>query len=362
MALVEPGHPYYETWIEGVEKNGWKVVGLPRSWELHLSHQLMLYLTLCPFVRVVHLIDIELWTLFGGLTPIRRILSFATVRLIILWPRMLRKHVVYSFGNVVPHEFDTPYEHKRHELICSLVNDVISLSPALTESLIKAGIDPAHIWPCEHADISDYFTVPADWPDFRHSYGISDCSTFLLHIGSIRPYKGVETVIEAVKRAQNPNLRLVIAGRPSSGYTVEMIQQMVTGEDRIILGPLRLLTNEEMGWMFKEADFCLLPYRNIGHSGLVCQSLGLGVPIIASSVGCLPDYVNSGTGLLFHPGDADQLAYLFDNCLHSFNRDQASAAGTRLMKQRTPERIGKRLVSIYNYHSSGQKPESNWLF
>jgi len=361
MMPVEPNHPFYLTWREGVEAAGWNVCWMSRGGGVEILDQLLLYLSLCFSVNVVHLIDLNLFRLAGEWTAASRQLSFAAMYVIVLWPKLLGRRVVYSFGNFVPHEFDTPAERKRHQLVCSLAHNVTSHSPSITQELIDSGLSTSRIWPAEQANISQYFESPLDGKNFRQQYNIPEDAIVLLHIGTIRPYKGIEIAIEAFRKAASPNLRLVIAGKPAVTYTAEGIADLVEGDRRIILGPLRLLSNEEMGWMFQAADYCLLPYREVGHSSLVCQSLGLGVPVIGSRAGSLPDYLEQGAGISFTPGDVEALANIFDN-LAQFDIENARATGLRIMQQRTPQRIGQRLARIYKYRRGGAAPESDWLF
>jgi glycosyltransferase involved in cell wall biosynthesis len=362
MAPIYPFQPYYLSWQQGIELAGWKVISLYRIFsEIDIVDQLFLYFFLCTKVKVVHLNDLDLQTLFATWNSIRSRLSLLTVRLMIWWPRILRKRIIYSFGNVTPHEYDNPAERLRHQIICSSVQDVTSLSPSMANGLVQIGIPEQRIWPLEHADIADYFHFPKDWLPLREKYHIPADAVVLLVIGTIRPYKGIENAIEAFKKTVDPQLRLFITGMPSAGYTEQHIQELVAGEGRIILGPLRLLSNEEMGWMFQDSDYCLLTYRGIDHSGLICQSLGLGVPVIAARVGTLPDYLKNGAGILFAPGDTDELAHILDN-LRSFDRSRAQAAGLAIMRARSPERIGRRLVKLYEYRRGGPQPEKEWLF
>lgn len=361
MMPVELKHPFYLSWRQGIEAAGWEVCWIPRGDGREILDQFLLYLVLCFSAKAVHLIDVNLHRLAGEWTSVDRIVSFVATYVIALWPRLLGRRVVYSFGNVVPHEFDTSAERKRHQIMCSLVQDVTSHSPSITQEIERSGIPTSRIWPAEQPDISEFFKVPVDWPNFREQYGIPEDAIVLLQIGTIRPYKGIETTIEAFKDSTDPRLRLVIAGKPAVTYTAARIAEMTAGDDRIILGPLRLLSDEEMAWMFQAADYCLLPYRDISHSSLVCQSLGLGVPVIGSRAGCLPDYLNKGAGIPFTPGDVKALATIFDD-LSSFDRASASAAGIRIMRQRTIDRIGQRLVRLYEYRRGGPTPESDWLF
>ena len=358
---VEPGHAYYETLRRGVEAAGWNVIWLPRTWEQKISHRLLLYFLLCPRADAVHLVDISLMTLFGEHSRLRISMGRAAIRAMVNWARLLGKRTIYSFGDWVPHEIQTGAEELRHRLICSLVQDLTSAGPSMTQALVESGVDAGRVWPLEHPDISDASRVPPGLPGCRESLGIPRDAIVLLHIGNIGYYKGLDIAIEAVKRAADARLRLVVAGCPTGSFPLERVLESAAGDPRIVLGPLRKLSYGEMGWLFGAANFCILPYRSIGQSGIVAQALGLGVPVIASRVGTLPDYVEPGTGLLFAPGDIDGLAQLLDS-LSAFDRQKASERGLAMMRRRPAERIGQRLVRLYEYRRGGPQPEGEWLF
>jgi glycosyltransferase involved in cell wall biosynthesis len=211
MAPIYPCHPFYQSWQQGIESAGWKVISLHRVFgKIEIVDQLLLYFFLCTKVQAVHLVDLDLQTLFGNWNSFRTALSLLTVRLMIGWPRILRKRIVYSFGNITPHEFDTPAERQRHRIICSSAQDVTSFAPSMTRALIQMGIPEQRIWPLEHADIADFFHFPSDWQPVREKYCIPPDAVTLLVIGSIRPYKGIEDAIAAFKKTFNPKLRLFI--------------------------------------------------------------------------------------------------------------------------------------------------------
>lgn len=359
---AENDHPYYESIRDGLTANGWTVRWLLRyTGGAEVSHQLLLYALAVPAFQAIHLIDIDLNTLFGQHNRIRKAASFAAIRFLVAWPHLLRRRVVYSFGDPVPHETRTTAEERRHRLICSLADDVLSVAPTLTASLLRAGIPEDRIWPFEHPDIARYFGFPREWRSARDAYDLPDDAIVLLLIGNIRPYKGLETAVRGLKLASEPRLRLVIAGKPCVNYTVESVSSMAADDSRIVVGPLRKLSNEEMGWLFAAADYCILPYVNIGHSGIICQSLGLGVPVIASDTGSMRDYVAAGTGLLFSPSDSVDLARKLDN-LVLFDHDTAKANGLAIMRRRCPTVMGERLGRIYRYRRGGPQPDREYLF
>jgi glycosyltransferase involved in cell wall biosynthesis len=81
--------------------------------------------------------------------------------------------------------------------------------------------------------------------------------------------------------------------------------------------------DEEVATYFAAADVVVLPYLRATQSGITQVALGLGVPMIASRVGGLPEAVREGeNGLLVPPGDPAALAA----AIVRFYRDDLGAA------------------------------------
>ena len=68
------------------------------------------------------------------------------------------------------------------------------------------------------------------------------------------------------------------------------------------------------------AKIVVMPYRDATGSQVPQTAFFYGTPVVASAVGCLPEYIEEGqTGLLVAPGDPEQLA----NALARLLGDQA---------------------------------------
>ena len=60
---------------------------------------------------------------------------------------------------------------------------------------------------------------------------------------------------------------------------------------------------------FAAADLCVCPYHSATQSGIVQISFGLGLPVLVTSVGGLPDVVDDGrTGFVVPPDDPNAVA------------------------------------------------------
>jgi D-inositol-3-phosphate glycosyltransferase len=149
----------------------------------------------------------------------------------------------------------------------------------------------------------------------RARLGLHPDDRVLLFFGQIAPYKGMEYLIEALRIASKDDarIRLVIAGKVKLGwghYWAEMRRAITAGGIRErILEHVRFVPDEEIEQYFVAADALVLPYTYIFQSGVLFLAYSFGLPVLATDVGSLRDYVSEGrTGFVCQPGNADELA------------------------------------------------------
>ncbi|MCZ6638187.1 MAG: glycosyltransferase [Alphaproteobacteria bacterium] len=130
----------------------------------------------------------------------------------------------------------------------------------------------------------------------------------LLFFGLVRPYKGLDVLIEAMGSLKNEDVFLTIAGEfwADKKATLERIRQLELEDQIEIIG--RYVTETEAANLITRADFVVLPYRSATSSGVVPLSYRYLTPVIASQVGGLPEVViDQETGVLVDPGSVDSL-------------------------------------------------------
>jgi len=131
-------------------------------------------------------------------------------------------------------------------------------------------------------------------------------SPFILFFGQIVEYKGVEYLMEAMKRVHShyPELMVVIAGGGRFYFDVEPYRRL--DYVRIIN---RYVSVSELSGMLRACEFAVCPYKDATQSGVVQTAFTLGVPMVVTDVGALAGAVEHGkTGIVVRPCDADQLA------------------------------------------------------
>jgi glycosyltransferase involved in cell wall biosynthesis len=132
----------------------------------------------------------------------------------------------------------------------------------------------------------------------------------VLFFGFIRRYKGLLPVLEAMRSLPpEDGYHLVVAGEfyDQREYYREGLERL-SAAGRLTLVD-EYIANDRVPLFFSAADVVLAPYLSASQSGIVQLAYGFSKPVIASSVGGLPDVIVDGkTGLLVPPGDARALA------------------------------------------------------
>jgi glycosyltransferase involved in cell wall biosynthesis len=111
------------------------------------------------------------------------------------------------------------------------------------------------------------------------------------------------------------------------------------------------MNSSELPEFYKKARFIVVPSLWYEPFGLVTvEAMGHGLPVIASRRGGLPEIVEDGvTGLLFEPGNAEDLAekikYLWEN--PKICREMGQAGRKKVIREYGEEVYFNRLMKVY---------------
>ena len=141
----------------------------------------------------------------------------------------------------------------------------------------------------------------------RHSI-VTD---YILYLGTLKPSKNIEGLIEAFASIINHqpsiiNLQLVIAGK--KGWLFDSIFQKVKDlnlEDKVIFTDY--VPEEDKPALIKGAKALVLPSFWEGFGLDVLNAMACGVPVVCSNVGSLPE-VAGDAGVLIDPYNTENIA------------------------------------------------------
>jgi glycosyltransferase involved in cell wall biosynthesis len=159
--------------------------------------------------------------------------------------------------------------------------------------------------------VPDTVLTPAE---ARQKLGLGSSEKVVLFFGAIRPYKGLEYLVEAFQRvaASHEEYRLIIAGESKKGseqYWLDIQKSIESHPTRNqVIQKIEFVPDSETELYFKAADVTVLSYTEVFQSGVLFLAYSFGLPVIASDVGSFRDDIISGeTGLVCKACDANGL-------------------------------------------------------
>jgi glycosyltransferase involved in cell wall biosynthesis len=130
----------------------------------------------------------------------------------------------------------------------------------------------------------------------------------VLCFGLLRPYKGIDVLLEAWRGIDGAQLWIV--GMPR--MDVAPLLAAAAPNVRFVL---RFVYGAELAACFERADLVVLPYREIDQSGVLFTALACGKPLLLSDVGGFPEVAAHGAARLVPGGDPAALHTALDELL-----------------------------------------------
>jgi glycosyltransferase involved in cell wall biosynthesis len=204
----------------------------------------------------------------------------------------------------------------------------------LTDAL---GVDPTRVHVVPHGVFEHLAAAGvAPRPPFQTDKPVVLC------FGLMRPYKGIDLLLEAWRGIENAELW--IAGAPRMD-----ISTLRAGAPPGVRFVPRFIGDDELPAYFKRADLVVLPYREIDQSGVLFTALAFGKPLLLSDVGGFPEIAATGAARTFPAGDA---AALRDTLRELLGDEQARSALANRARELADgeyswQRIGQRTLALY---------------
>ncbi len=215
-------------------------------------------------------------------------------------PLLRRRPLVITVHDAQIHPGDREGSSIGHSLEWKCATQVLVYAEAVKRQLIEE----------RHVAENKIQVVPHGTYDFYLRWAdeqITERENTILFFGRIWDYKGLQYLIEAepLITARIPNARIVIAGR---GDDFGKYERMMVHRDRFEVHNYRI-PDEMVARLFQSASVVVCPYIEASQSGVLAIANAFGKPVVATTVGGIPEMVEEGkTGLLVPPCDPRSLA------------------------------------------------------
>jgi glycosyltransferase involved in cell wall biosynthesis len=163
-----------------------------------------------------------------------------------------------------------------------------------------------------------------------------------LFFGLLRPYKGLEVLIEAWRGIETAELWIVGMARMDTSALHAVAPANVRFLERFV-------TEAELRACFEAADVVVLPYREIDQSGVVFTALAFGRPLVLSDAGGFAELAATGAAHVVPAGDAVALHDALAQVLDDGTRREEMARRARKLVERdySWETIAARTLALY---------------
>ena len=141
----------------------------------------------------------------------------------------------------------------------------------------------------------------------------------ILFFGRISIYKGIDILLASIPDflKQNKDEVFVIAGKNSNGYQLD--QDILKKFPNNIIVINRYIPNKELGSLIRNSKFVVCPYLDATQSGVLMTSYAFNTPVVASSVGAFPEYIEDNKfGILVKNNNPKELAQKMSEALNNY--------------------------------------------
>lgn len=305
LPVSNNNNPYQENLFHSLEKQDVEIL----SGAGFSAPLLTTLATICrkKDIRIVHFHWLDPFIKSRFLIPsiLKNILFFAELIII----RFTGKRIIWTAHNLVPHDAHFPrLMSAATRLFTRYADGIIAHSEYARSCLIKTfATDPAKIHVIPHGHYIDNYPNTISKQAARKKLGLADDRFVLLNLGRIRPYKGLDELISVVSSLDDERIQLLIAGyMPASDYSSNLVKQ-ATDSPSITLHA-EFVPDNEIQYYMNAADAIVLPYNNILTSGAAILAMSFGKPVIAPTIGELPEVIGQQGGIFYDPAEAGALA------------------------------------------------------
>lgn len=217
---------------------------------------------------------------------------------------------------------------------------IVAVSHALADRVASLGIDASRIR-VQHNGVDGERFAPRSARAARLTLGLDSDQEFVVCVGNLAPEKGQDVLIRALARIsaeRRPHAYLVGDGT-TRGSLEQLAHNLGVGASVHFTG--RRPHDEIPLWINAARALCL-PSRREGCPNVVLEALASGRPVVATSVGGVPEILQPDCGICVEPNHSEALG---EAILRVLDRQYDEALLRRSVPCLSWEAFGRSLVS-----------------
>lgn len=197
-----------------------------------------------------------------------------------------RTALVHTVHNADAYHADAGVQGRGYRELLDMFDALIVHGGTTRAALERQGVDPARIHVTPHPPMRLATAGPDDLVQVPNA-----ALPRLLFFGTIRPYKGVDLLVEACLSLWRAGHRfeLALAGKPFMDIAPLLDSVRTAGFGEWLITDLGFLSERRLDANMAKADILVFPYRHIDSSGAFLSALHHGKAMVTSDAGMFAD-------------------------------------------------------------------------
>jgi len=293
-------------------------------------------------VQIFHIHWLHILYYWERKTPVR----FIGFVIKLIFARLLGYKIVWTVHNFMPHERTFPLiDILGRFTITTLANALIVHCKYAKNEITRKFFRKKNIYIIGHGNYIEKYPCSISKERARQFLGINANAFVYLFFVKIRPYKGVEALVKSFQQIRTNNTILLVGGKGKHLAKKGLWSNIAKNNSNIKLF-MNFIPDEEIQCFFMAADVLVIPFLNVLTSGSIILGLSFGLPVIAPSLGCLPELITPQAGVLYDPLDSEGLL----NALLSIrekDREKMRYEVNKISKRLNWDMIGRKTKQVY---------------
>lgn len=239
-------------------------------------------------------------------------------------------------------------------LLSRWCDKIVAVSKAVYEfNVEKIGIPEQKIEILSNCLNTERLPLTKSREEIRSEFGFAPDSFVLGHVGSLREEKAHDVLLQAfaLLRVEKPEAKLLLVGDgPLKTQLKQLVETLGLSEAVFFAGERPDVSN-----LLKAMDIFAFPSRNESLGIALLEAMFIGVPVVATRTGGIPEIVTEGvTGLLVEVEDVEGLYRVIQRLSgdDELRSSLADAARQYVFENHSPQEYADKLLKLHNELSS----------
>ena len=183
---------------------------------------------------------------------------------------------------------------------------VVTVSKALAAKAVDIGADPERVRTIYNGVDTRLFS-PSDRVEARRRLGLPPEAPIVLYVGNLKASKGCHDLARAFAHVtgRHHDARLVYVGDGPDRDSLERLTSGLCSAPAVRFAGAA--DHATLADWFRAADLLCLPSHNEGVPNVVLEAMACGTPVVATSVGGIPEVLPPCAGILVPAHRPDEL-------------------------------------------------------